>query len=495
MARVFISYRRADSATFSGRIYDRLIAKYGRRNVFKDVDDIPAGVNFGKYIQDSLRQCAVTLIIIGPHWLDQEAADGGRRLDDAKDWVRLEVETAFALGLTVIPTLVDGARMPKATELPDSLQELTQINSVSVRNDPDFVRDMDRLIAAIDRAFASKPSGGFLGRRSTPSQAKTPPPAQPTTTTPSPTPLPVATPAPLGSVASPPVAVGVAEKTQPAKGQGKGRSGLAGNRPLIAGLAALVLVLAFGGLFAAQAVGAIQARNAATTKTASANATATQGVVNATASASATFAAQTAVVAATQTVAAAFPYSAAAPGPGCDHGWASGAWIGNATGTITCSTDHTTLATESSCGQNCVNGASFGFDLSAIPRPSQYTVSVQAMNLSTNATVFFWLEGTINSSHVTYEFQLNQQGYYSAYRCPCGPEGPVQIASGSDNGVVSHTLAFLINGATVTAVLDGGSKGSKTEAPAPVLTMASLLVFSSNNTSVAQADFANFRVQ
>ncbi len=181
MAKVFISYRRADSASISGRIYDRLVAQLGRANVFKDVDDIPPGVNFGAYIQDSLRQCAVALVIIGPRWLDVQAADGERRLDDAQDWVRIEIETARSLGLTIIPLLVEGARMPKAAELPDSLQELAQINSVVVRNDPDFVRDMERVIAAIQRVFATRPTPAgapapLLQRGgAAPPQAPTPP--------------------------------------------------------------------------------------------------------------------------------------------------------------------------------------------------------------------------------------------------------------------------------------------------------------------------------
>jgi len=53
MAKVLISYRRSDSATMSGRIYDRLVARFRRKNVFKDVDDIPPGVDFGAYIQRS----------------------------------------------------------------------------------------------------------------------------------------------------------------------------------------------------------------------------------------------------------------------------------------------------------------------------------------------------------------------------------------------------------------------------------------------------------
>jgi osmoprotectant transport system substrate-binding protein len=176
MAKVFISYRRADSAMPSGRIYDRLVAKFGRRNMFKDVDDIPAGVNFGAYIQESLQQCAVALVIIGGQWLGALAANGGRRLDDPNDWVRVEIETALSLELTVIPLLIEGASMPTAADLPTSLQQLAQINGLQVRNDPDFARDMDRVIAAVERAFASHSSPARISRRAGPLPVPASPP-------------------------------------------------------------------------------------------------------------------------------------------------------------------------------------------------------------------------------------------------------------------------------------------------------------------------------
>ena len=119
MAKIFISYRRSDSAAISGRIYDRLVAKFRRKNVFKDVDDIPAGVDFGSYIQQSLRECAVVLVVIGPRWLGARADDGSRRLENPADWVRVEIETALALGLTVIPLLVEGFSDDDLTKMID----------------------------------------------------------------------------------------------------------------------------------------------------------------------------------------------------------------------------------------------------------------------------------------------------------------------------------------------------------------------------------------
>jgi TIR domain len=156
MAKVFISYRWADSATLTGRIYDRLIAKFGRKNVFKDVDDIPPGVNFAQYIPDSLRQCAVELVVIGPQWLETRDTQGNRRLDDPADFVRLEIETALNLGLVVIPLLVDDATMPASADLPESINQLSLINALQVRNDPDFARDMERVITGVERGFARK---------------------------------------------------------------------------------------------------------------------------------------------------------------------------------------------------------------------------------------------------------------------------------------------------------------------------------------------------
>src|SRR6185437_11740282 len=63
--KIFISYRRTDTASASGRIYERLVALYGKDNVFKDVDTIPAGVDFEHYIEEFIPQCAVLLVIIG----------------------------------------------------------------------------------------------------------------------------------------------------------------------------------------------------------------------------------------------------------------------------------------------------------------------------------------------------------------------------------------------------------------------------------------------
>src|SRR5690242_18937343 len=95
MSSIFVSYRRKDSASICGRIYDRLVERYGREWIFKDIDSIPLGVDFADYINECLSMCVVQLVLIGPQWLEIEDDHGQRRLNDPSDLVRLEVEVAL----------------------------------------------------------------------------------------------------------------------------------------------------------------------------------------------------------------------------------------------------------------------------------------------------------------------------------------------------------------------------------------------------------------
>jgi hypothetical protein len=88
--------------------------------------------------------------VIGPQWMSASGPNG-RRLDDTGDFVRVEIESALARGIPVIPLLVGGASLPPDHELPPSLAAITFRNGIRVRPDPDFHRDMDRLIAGLEQ--------------------------------------------------------------------------------------------------------------------------------------------------------------------------------------------------------------------------------------------------------------------------------------------------------------------------------------------------------
>lgn len=153
---IFIGYRRDDTADVSGRVYDRLRLTFGAEAVFKDVDNLDPGVAFGDYILTILPRCRVFLAMIGPHWADVRNEHGARRLEDSSDWVRIELETALATpGLQVVPVLVNGAPMPRAEHLPEKLRRLPALNAAIVRRDPDFHKDMDKLIRALEAGMAT----------------------------------------------------------------------------------------------------------------------------------------------------------------------------------------------------------------------------------------------------------------------------------------------------------------------------------------------------
>jgi len=158
MSGIFISYRRQDSADVSGRIHEHLVARYGKQAVFMDVDTIPYGEDFAEFIQNEMKKCSVALVIIGPQWLDSTGENGKRRLDDPRDFVRVEIETALRLGIPVVPVLVSHARIPDARALPDSLVDLLRKNAAQVRPNPDFTTDMKRLCDTIDRYVVSAPA-------------------------------------------------------------------------------------------------------------------------------------------------------------------------------------------------------------------------------------------------------------------------------------------------------------------------------------------------
>jgi len=148
---IFISYRRNDSADVTGRIYDRLVLKFGNDSIFKDVDSIPLGVDFREHLDEMVSQCEVFITIIGDQWLYYVNSEGHRSLDDPKDFVRIEIESALKRRIPVIPILVRGATIPKEEELPTSLRGLAYRNGIPIRPDPDFHKDMDRLISGLDK--------------------------------------------------------------------------------------------------------------------------------------------------------------------------------------------------------------------------------------------------------------------------------------------------------------------------------------------------------
>lgn len=130
MGAIFISYRRDDTEGHAGRLYEDLVEQFGKQAVFFDVSAIEPGQDFRKAIDANVARCSVLLAMIGPRWLD--ASGGARRIDDAGDFVRLEIASALRRDVPVVPVLVQGAKMPTVAQLPADLADLAWRNAVEL---------------------------------------------------------------------------------------------------------------------------------------------------------------------------------------------------------------------------------------------------------------------------------------------------------------------------------------------------------------------------
>src|SRR5262245_9974770 len=105
MRGIFVSYRREDGKADAGRICDHLITRFGEAEVFFDVDSIQPGADFVETLESRVSASDVLVAVIGPRWLAVTDASGHRRLDDPRDFVRIEIATALKSHIPVFPVL------------------------------------------------------------------------------------------------------------------------------------------------------------------------------------------------------------------------------------------------------------------------------------------------------------------------------------------------------------------------------------------------------
>ena len=167
MSRIFISYRREDSAGHAGRIRAWLQNRLGSERIFFDLHGIEPGEDFVQAITRAINDSHLVLVVIGRDWATAADAEGRRRLDLRNDLVRSEISTAIERGVRVVPILVGGATMPDTEILPASLAGLCRLNALEI-SDRRFEPDMESLAAYIAKwdvaqAPPEKPSREGLG--------------------------------------------------------------------------------------------------------------------------------------------------------------------------------------------------------------------------------------------------------------------------------------------------------------------------------------------
>ncbi|MET0842114.1 MAG: toll/interleukin-1 receptor domain-containing protein [Methyloceanibacter sp.] len=151
--KIIVSYRRTEAA-MAGRIFDRLVQRFGKKSLFIDIDNIPFGGDFRRHIDDALKSSDLLIALVGPRWAGGEGKDA--KITREADPVRVEIETALKQNITVLPVLLDEARMPEPSELPESIREFAYRNAAEVESGRDFDIHVDRLIKAVEQILGAK---------------------------------------------------------------------------------------------------------------------------------------------------------------------------------------------------------------------------------------------------------------------------------------------------------------------------------------------------
>jgi hypothetical protein len=168
MAGIFVSYRRDDSQGFAGRLADNLTNILGPDQVFRDIE-IPVGSDFTDVLHRAIAASDLLLVVIGRHWAAQSNVGYGSRLFEPTDWVRTEIEAAFAQGKQVVPVLVGGADMPGPDDLPESIKKLAR-KQAAILSDRHWDAEVRALVERLQHLCPSLTKGGLQQ----PDQAESP---------------------------------------------------------------------------------------------------------------------------------------------------------------------------------------------------------------------------------------------------------------------------------------------------------------------------------
>ncbi|PPK73936.1 TIR domain-containing protein [Methylobacter tundripaludum] len=155
MGGLFISYRREDCQGWVGRLAEAVKANFDETVLFLDIESIKPGDDFIEAIEIAVGSCALLLALIGPRWLSVVDKAGNRRLDDPKDFVRLEISIAISRKIRIIPILLGGATMPRPEDLPPELIFMARLQALEL-TDTRWEYDFEQLAKAIEKIIGTQ---------------------------------------------------------------------------------------------------------------------------------------------------------------------------------------------------------------------------------------------------------------------------------------------------------------------------------------------------
>ena len=160
MAKIFICYRREDSAYAAHQIYKELTDKFGEESVVFDVDTIPLGTDFRSYLNHEVSKCDILLAVIGDQWIEILK----QKVNETNDFVRIEIQAALERQIPVVPVLVGKAAVPIEQDLPHDLADLAYKQAAEVRTGPDNGAQLKRLIEGLDYLITGRRPDEMLNR-------------------------------------------------------------------------------------------------------------------------------------------------------------------------------------------------------------------------------------------------------------------------------------------------------------------------------------------
>src|SRR6266568_4255859 len=150
---IFISYRIDDSNDVVDRLDSDLAEEFGRAVVFRDKKRLRGSQRWPAELHERAESSRAMLVVMGQFWQTVQGTEEAwkciPRLLNPKDWVRREIITALKAGRTVVPVLLNNAKMPQKVWLRRChLEELADKMAVKLRTD-DYDHDLARLISLL----------------------------------------------------------------------------------------------------------------------------------------------------------------------------------------------------------------------------------------------------------------------------------------------------------------------------------------------------------
>lgn len=151
MARVFVSYRRADGLYPVGWIAERLRALdavTGIQTAFHD-SVLRPGDDLADALDDEIAACDVVIAVVTPRWRGDRPTGQDRIMDD-DDWIVRELASALRQDKHIVPVLVDGADHPLPSEMHASIGAFSRLLAVPFADGADLDRIIEHVADHLD---------------------------------------------------------------------------------------------------------------------------------------------------------------------------------------------------------------------------------------------------------------------------------------------------------------------------------------------------------